>query len=154
MPEAETSIKHCPKIPDLPLLTKANHVVTSKKTYEYNCIGWAAGEDDRWWWPIGEPPVFYWPPGVSKALTAQSFIDAFGTLGYKICANAELEDGFEKVALYLTKEGVPTHMARQLDDGRWASKLGPQWDIEHKTPAAVAGKAYGSAQVFLARLKV
>jgi hypothetical protein len=36
----------------------------------------------------------------------------------------------EKVALH-AKHGCPTHIARQLPNGRWTSKLGRWEDIEH-----------------------
>ncbi len=44
--------------------------------------------------------------------------------------NDQLEPGFEKVALFAIA-GVPKHAARQLQTGRWISKLGPMEDIEH-----------------------
>jgi hypothetical protein len=31
----------------------------------YNCIAWAAGVTDCWWWPIGDPAVVHWPTGVA-----------------------------------------------------------------------------------------
>ena len=46
-----------------PGLAGTGYAVTSPPAVEYNCIGWAAGEDDRWWWP--DPAgVSYWPAGV------------------------------------------------------------------------------------------
>ena len=34
-----------------PALVGTGYFVTSPATPEYNCIAWAAGETDRWWWP-------------------------------------------------------------------------------------------------------
>ena len=78
-----------------------------------------------------------------------SFFAAFATLGYVACEDASLEAGFEKVAIYLS-DGVPTHAARQLQDGAWTSKLGQGFDIRH-TLEAIEGPAYGVVSLFLAR---
>lgn len=133
-----------------PYLDATNHKVTSPHTHEYNCIAWAAEENDRWWWPAPEG-VTYWPPGVPRATTQEAFIGAFATLGYTPCASGELELGFDKVVLYVDSNNVPTHMARQLEDGTWTSKLGNSNDINHSTPDVVAGPVYGRAHAFLRR---
>jgi hypothetical protein len=40
-------------------------------------------------------------------------------------------------------QGSPTHAARQLDNGRWTSKLGELEDIEHSL-RDLEGAAYGT----------
>src|SRR5262245_12266538 len=85
----------------------------------------------------------FWRGGVSRAATLTAFEEAFACLGYKPCERAGLEAGVEKVALYATADGRPTHMAGQLLDGCWTSKLGEQVDIEHELHA-LAGELYGS----------
>ena len=62
----------------------------------------------------------------------------------------------EKLAIYGDEHGF-THVARQLENGRWTSKLGEQWDIEHELEA-VAGQEsawpayrYGSVVAFMSR---
>jgi hypothetical protein len=37
-----------------------------------------------------------------------------------------------------------THAARQLDNGKWTSKLGQLEDIEHESLEALSGAVYGS----------
>ena len=133
-----------------PLLDDNNHRPTSPITSEYNCIAWAAGEDDRWSWP-GPADVTFWPAGVPRASTRDAFISAFETLGYSKCESGEVEQGVDKVVLYLDSASVPTHMARQLADGTWTSKLGQSIDINHFTLEAISGPAYGQAKVFLSR---
>src|SRR6266446_484875 len=108
--------------------------VTSPADPDYNCIAWAAGITDDWWWPHPEPRAF-WPPGVTRARTVAAFAEAFAWLGYTPCNAEEPETGYEKVALYATADSQPTHMARQLPDGRWTSKPGEQMDIEHELHA-------------------
>lgn len=133
-----------------PLLDETNHRPTSPITPDYNCIAWAAEEDDRWWWP-GPVEVTYWPDGVPRAPTQEAFILAFQSLGYSVCGSGAVENGFDKVVLYLDCNNLPTHMARQLPDGTWTSKLGQSIDINHFTVDAISGPAYGQAAVFLSR---
>src|SRR5436190_564427 len=73
----------------------------------------------------------HWPPGVSNEERVAAFVAAFATLGYAPCTGEELEQGYEKVALYATADGITRHAARQLADGRWTRKLGRGVDIEH-----------------------
>jgi hypothetical protein len=75
---------------------------------------------------------------------------AYGTLGFEPCDSGEVEEGFEKVAIYTDAGGEPTHAARQLANGRWTSKLGYLEDIEHDLDA-VAGTHYGRVRAFLRR---
>jgi hypothetical protein len=123
---------------------------------DYNCIAFAAGETSRIWWPpshIGA--ITYWPPGVPAWETVTAFVQAFEAIGYERCDSTDLEAGFEKVAIYrYSGTDRPTHAARQLRDGRWASKLGGGIDIEHDDLAAVAGTAalsYGEVAAVLRR---
>src|SRR5947209_13616660 len=98
----------------------------------YNCIAWATGATDAWWWPIGNPPRVYWPAGVPREETLAAIEAAFAALGYTVCEHAEVEPGFDKVALFASAAGFPTHAARQLPSGRWTSKLGQLERIEHE----------------------
>ncbi|HMD98104.1 MAG TPA: hypothetical protein VKM93_12350 [Terriglobia bacterium] len=36
---------------DFPNLNAGNHEITSAASRLYNCIAWAAGDTQRWWWP-------------------------------------------------------------------------------------------------------
>jgi hypothetical protein len=132
-----------------PALSRESYEVTSPRARSYNCIAWAAGDQEHWWWP-GPPEEGYWPDAAPRELSIPAFVAAFGLLGFQECMDASLEAGFEKVALYL-KEGSPTHAARQLTDGRWTSKLGKLEDIMHESLDALRGEIYGEAKVFLRR---
>jgi hypothetical protein len=131
----------------LPRLTPENYRITSPATWDYNCIAWAAGVTDAWWWPV---PGRYWPPGVPRDESLPAFIAAFAALGYAPDLSADLEPGREKITLY-ARNTTPTHAARQLSSGWWTSKLGPSLDIEHTTADAVAGGVYGEAIIILSR---
>lgn len=137
---------------DFPNLKSQNHKVTSPRDTRYNCIAHAAGDAQRWWWPSSG---VYWPPGVEDEPTIAAFVAAFATLGYEPCASGEMEEGLEKIVLYVKAEEdgslSPTHAARQLPDGNWTSKLGMLEDINHDSPDAVACGIYGTAKYFFAR---
>jgi hypothetical protein len=131
-----------------PRLLPENNEITSPSTPRYNCIAWAAGDDERSRWPdINE--VAHWPGIVARIETIEAFVDAFRALGYLPCEDGELEPGHEKVALY-ANQGSPTHAARQLPDGRWSSKLGRSVDIAH-TIDALDGPLYGTIVLYLRR---
>jgi hypothetical protein len=55
----------------------------------------------------------------------------------------QLEQGFEKTALFADAEGVPSHAARQLPNSRWTSKIGAMEDIEHALHD-LDGELYGT----------
>ncbi len=122
------------------------YLITSDSTDTYNCIAWAANDTERWWWPH---PDAYWPIGVPRIETLDSFTRAFQTLGYDPCEDGVPEAGYVKLVIYLNAQGTPTHIARQLPAGRWTSKLGESWDIEHQTALGVEGNAYGRVGQYL-----
>ena len=132
--------------PEFPCLTETNYNITSPSDIQYNCIAWAAGEDDVWWWP-DKMLTRFWPQQAPRQVTIEAFIQAFSTKGYMPCDDGSLENGFEKIALY-TLDGAPTHAAKQLPEGTWSSKLGEVHDISH-TIDALNGPKYGSVTVFL-----
>jgi hypothetical protein len=135
---------------EFPNLHEADHEITSPATEEYNCIAWAAGDTESWWWP-DEMETAYWPSAAPRQVTRLAFVLAYGTLGYVPCNDGTLEEGFEKTVLYEDVDGQPTHAARQLPDGRWASKLGPHEDIEHRAPECLEGPCYGKVVQYLKR---
>lgn len=124
--------------------------VTSPRSDAYNCIAWAAGVTSIWWWPLGDPRKSHWPDGVPRQETLDAFRLAFESLGYRTCGHAELEPGFEKIALFADPQGCPTHGARQLSDGKWTSKLGELEDIEHSL-RDLEGSFYGAVMLVMKR---
>lgn len=132
-----------------PRLTTENSRPTSPVDDGYNCIAWASEDAERWWWPdrMGQA---YWPAEVPREETVEAFVRTYGLQGYVERSNSTLELGKQKVAIYADANGKPTHAARQLSDGWWASKLGREIDIEHEF-AALDGPVYGAVVVVLAR---
>jgi hypothetical protein len=140
---------------DFPELTQDNHAVTSPATRRYNCTAWAAGETTRKWWP-DRRNIGWWPVGVQRAETIEAFVEAYGTLGFRLCFDGSLESGVEKLAIFgrvvqPDKPPIPTHAALQLDSGQWTSKLGDFEDISHAPVDALNGPVYGKVICYLSR---
>lgn len=125
-------------------------LITSPITNFYNCIAWAFGDDTKWYWPEG---YCYWPSNIRKEVDIQSFIELYSLVGYEVCGNSDYELGFEKIAIFALNDGTPTHAARQLENGKWTSKMGPWHDVEHSLNSMNNSVEYGSAVVFMARIK-
>src|SRR5438552_3579991 len=114
---------------DFPNLTSENHRITSPATPDYNCVAWAAGDTEHWW-----QPGVYWPFEAPADECGIGILQqAFLAVGFEDCADGTWEDGYEKVALYASSGAYYTHVARQLANGKWTSKLGRSEDIEHET---------------------
>ncbi len=135
---------------EFPRLSESSYRITSPISCSYNCIAWAAAEEDVWLWP-DFMFQYYWPPGVPREETVEAFVQAFRSRGYVNCESGDLDVGFEKVAIFARPEGTPTHAARQLPDGTWTSKLGPDVDISHDVLTSVSGLHYGEPAAFLRR---
>lgn len=132
-----------------PHLRPTGYWVTSPSTPDYNCIAWAADEDNRWWEP--DPfGLYYWPESSPREFSLVAYVQAFISLGYTPCDSDDLEPGFEKVVLYVNLQGIPTHAAKQLGNGRWTSKLGQSEDIEHSLEG-LKDSMYGSVAQVLRR---
>jgi hypothetical protein len=127
------------------------YTVTSCRDLRYNCVAWAAKEDTQQWWePIREPGCF-WPHNVPMDHAFENYVKAFEAYGYHRCGDSLLRRGFEKVAIYRCADGSFGHVARQMTNGAWTSKLGRDEDIQHPTPDALDCADYGTAAVFLER---
>lgn len=119
---------------------------TSDETDEYNCIAYAAGVTDEWW----EPIVGVWPDGLPLDCSAGTFVSLFERCGYCECNDAAHEEGYEKIAIFVLGRDVE-HAARQMPNGKWTSKMGPDEDIEHESLNDIAGSQYGHPARFLKR---
>jgi hypothetical protein len=131
-----------------PNLRASGYRITDPATKRCNCIAWAAGDPEAWWQP-GLADA-YWPEGIPEEETVQSLVALFQSLGHQVCDTPELEQDFEKVAIY-ARGPEYTHAARQLADGGWTSKLGHSVQIEHAALDALTGEAYGLVAQVLKR---
>ncbi len=124
--------------------------ITSPHDDKYNCIAWAAEEDHRFWWPDSQNTA-HWPEEIERKNTLGNFISAFNLLGYYCCDTLEYEEGYEKIAIFISNDNnKPTHAARQINSKLWASKLGASVDIEHTIESLIGGY-YGNVGVVMKR---
>lgn len=123
--------------------------IKSGETIDYNCIAWAAGEDNRWWEP--DPMQnYYWPPQAPRLYTLDAVIKAYESIGFAVCQDGTLEAGFIKIALFVDAHTIPTHAARLLPNGKWTSKCGNWEDIEHDlTEVCRSPLNYGSIACYM-----
>ena len=132
------------------LKASGEYAECSQPDENYNCIAFAAGVDDAWWWP-GPIPEHYWPPTAPREETVSACVAAFQSIGYRKCRNGELVAGFEKVVIY-GKDDELLHAARQdPETGFWLSKLGKCHDILHHNVADVGGMTYGEPVCYMRR---
>lgn len=131
-----------------PNILTEGYEITSPQTIDYNCIAWAAGDDSKWWWP-DKDFQYYWPEDLPREETMEVFIGLFEMFGYTLCENSDLEEGVEKVAIYIN-QNIVTHAAKQLPSGKWTSKIGSGHDIEHAL-TGLHSSGYGTVGQFLKR---
>ncbi len=138
-------------IPEFPNTFNEPFIVTSPQTSSYNCIAWAFDDNTKWYWPDPDD-MYFWPNNIPRTVEITSFIELYKLIGYEICNSSLLENGFEKVALFLDNFDSPTHAAKQLSNGYWTSKLGCEYDIQHSINS-MNNSVYGNAKIFMSRLK-
>lgn len=73
----------------------------------------------------------------------------FAHFGFVECLSGSFEAGKVKLAIF-ANDYCFTHVARQLESGRWSSKLGEEMDLEHDL-AALEGPLYGRVVKFMER---
>lgn len=95
----------------------------------------------------------YWPPNIPRDVTLDAITQAFESVGFTVCNDPAHEDGYERVAVFAKTGNTYTHAARQLEDGRWTSKLGPLEDIEHDHLVGVEGDEYGEVVTLMKRVR-
>ncbi len=125
-------------------------VLTSHVDVNYNCIAWAAEDTTRWYEPDPDG-YYYWPNEVEREYKVEAYINLYKHLGYERCETSDLEEGFLKIAIF-ANNNMPTHAARQLENGKWTSKLGRNIDVEHSMFSMENG-FYGQVIQYMRRLK-
>lgn len=90
---------------NFPQLTDDNHAITSPPTWDYNCIAWSLGETKCWYSSASRH--YYWPRGIGRDMrNAETIADLYKSLGFEECDSTSLDDGMEKVALYVVEDGT------------------------------------------------
>ena len=119
--------------------------ITSPETSAYNCVAWAMHDSERWW---EADENYFWKDGVSLDNTISTFIQLFEQLGFTVCSNFALEKSHEKIVLFSNGDGICSHVARQLENGLWTSKLGVSYDVMHTLDGMEDG-IYGKVVVVM-----
>ena len=133
---------------DWPNLVDNSFKKTSECEPAYNCVAWAINKTNRW---IDAYSRNEWPNDLVRTHTAENYADFFKRHGFVICKNKNLEEGIEKLAIFVDSFGYFTHVAVQLIDGKWSSKLGKIEDIKHETLDVLTGGLYGIVKIFMQR---
>ncbi|MCY4264219.1 MAG: hypothetical protein OXE78_05130 [Gammaproteobacteria bacterium] len=131
-----------------PRLSSEGLRIVEEETNQYNCIAYAVGDKNTWWWP--NKAEFFWPPWSISDTKIESLEQVFDGLGYEKCEDHSLETGYEKVALY-EKQGLFTHASLQMASGHWRSKLGIGPLIEHLCPESLTSEVYGKPTIIMRR---
>jgi len=149
-----------------------NCPITSLPSPAYNCVAWALGFDDQFWWPVPWAGGGQWPVHLARRDDIATFVELFRHFGFFPCLSTRLAHGSELIALYglplnesFLVPNLPTlsqtdllgfqfrHVARQLPSGVWTSKLGLSFDMEHPDPVSLEGAAYGRVVLYMARAR-
>ena len=131
-----------------PKLSDEDFEIVEPASERYNCIAYAAGDTTRRWWPN---EIDYWPSWATRDNRMESLMEAFAGLGYEQCANSNIEDGYQRVALY-GFQGRFEHAAVQMPNGRWRSKMGRGPVIEHLSLESLSGGPYGDVTAYMRRV--
>lgn len=147
-----------------PNLAAGDGRIASKVEASQNCLAFVIGEKKRPWWPgswtangYGAPgtsaPPNYWPDDLPSDETVQNIEMALERFGFAVCNADDHPDPatVERVVIYATSAGTPSHVAIELPDGQWASKLGDFHDIHHRTTENLEGNVYGGVVVTMCR---
>ena len=130
-----------------PNLVGSGYEITSDASNVYNCIAWALGITTEWWDYQGDNP---WPSSVPRNQEVETLVLLFAGMGYSVCGSDAREADYEKIAIY-TDNSEWTHAARQLENGRWTSKIGQLKDITNPSVASLEGGYYGSVHCIMRR---
>ena len=122
------SLPHIEKL--FPALAEAGYSKSSEQNPCYNCFAFAVHDTGQYWQKLSVNG-YYWP--LERDDRLEDWVRASGLNNFEPTDNWDLEDGFEKVCIYVNAAGSPEHVARQLESGKWTSKIGKLEDIEHET---------------------
>ncbi len=94
-----------------------------------------------------------WPEELPVNTELSTFIKYFNKQLYvEESKNYHFEEGYQKIAIFVNENLLVEHAARQkINNGKWASKLGKDIDIEHSSPYDLEGSVYGKVAIILKR---
>jgi len=124
-----------------PKLRPGLYRVKSPRDPRYNCFAFAANDTRHIWEYTGPGRLggYFWPAEVHGD-SLEDYVRVYELLGFKVCETADLEPEVVKIAIYVDRDSLPSHVARQTRNGTWKSKLGIRGkDIEHDSLGLLEG---------------
>lgn len=134
-----------------------NFRISSPSTWDYNCIAWAMGFENRWVSHISDPYLndirkrfIWWPPGIEISERCDALIEAFKAVGFEETIDNGFNPHYDKAVLYT--DGIKwTHASRLIGDGLEHSKFGGLYDAFHSSNR-FENTVYGSPYAYMQRL--
>lgn len=114
----------------------------------YNCIAWAMGTQ-MIWVDHNIAVGHWWPEGIPREDSYVALAEAFRSVGFTDCKDSEMEEGYDKVALY-GLNGHWLHASRIWDTGHEHSKFGCNHDGIHPSNC-FQGTMYGEIYMYMKR---
>lgn len=105
-----------------PRVKRAPYGISSPVDPGYNCIAYAAGDNERWWGRFQGLNQAYWPAGAPRELTLEAFVAAYATIGYAPCSRPATT---RSRSLPIRREGPHTPRSNYLAVGgpaKWDSR--------------------------------
>lgn len=124
-----------------PKLRLGQYRIKSPRDPKYNCFAFAASDTQHVWEYTGPGKLggYFWPDEV-EGDSLEDFVRVYELLGFQTCETAELEPNLVKIAIYIDRDSLVSHVARQTRRGTWKSKLGIRGkDIEHDSLELLEG---------------
>lgn len=137
--------------------------ITSQKDLCYNCVAWALGISSHWVEPylaggVRVAPWAVWPNTDDSGSSIDTYVKMFRGEGFVKATRGNQEAGFDKIVIYWEKASRTfTHVARQMENGHWWSKLGAASDVQHQKPDTLgpvgSPGGYGEVWGYMKRAK-
>ena len=129
-----------------PNLGLSDFEFTSLRDEDYNCVAWGLESKEDW--------IQFKDEEGNYDLRICTYLKYFEERGYSIITDLNVNETTSKVAIYFDNNtGDFKHVSRQLDNGRWTSKIGDWEDLSHSSIEVLLGKSYGNDFVLMQKNK-
>ena len=132
---------------DFPLLIGKKYEL-SPESFNFNCLGYALGDECHWWEPP-RCPGQYWPPGFPDDTTISTVESIIRLHGFTVEIAGVALPITDAIAIY-GQGNDWTHFAK-FSGGNWTSKLGEGHDVTGVELGDLEGLLYGNVVKILRR---
>jgi len=112
-----------------PKLRPDNWARRSPANPRYNCLAFANGDGRHIWDPFQYGGKYYWPPNIKRDDNPDTWEKIFLAHGFERTESRGVENGFEKVAIYIDLTDMSANHIAMSNGQEWISKLGKGQDI-------------------------